>query len=154
MVKAILFDCWGTLVEQGVRSPTKQVKELLNITLPFSQYVVRMQHAMMTKELPLNEAFQNVMTEFNIPFNDDKIEQLVGMWNKNWMLAEPYEEVHEVLAQLKENHQLVLVSNTDSIAVNNILEKFDLRKHFDHIFMSCEMGTIKTDEHFDFLFLR
>ena len=50
MVKAILFDFWGTLMEQGVRSPIQHVKNALQIDLPFSEYVVRMERAMMTEQ--------------------------------------------------------------------------------------------------------
>ena len=46
MVKAIIFDFWGTLVENGVWSPIKQVKQILDIDVPFSEYVVRMEKAM------------------------------------------------------------------------------------------------------------
>ena len=69
MVKAILFDFWGTLVENGVHSPIKQVKNILNIRLPFSEYVIRMEKAMMTQEFSsLKDAFIAVGKEFNIEY--------------------------------------------------------------------------------------
>ena len=41
MVKAILFDFWGTLVENGVRSPVKQVKWILMLKdMDFSEYII------------------------------------------------------------------------------------------------------------------
>ena len=67
MVKAILFDFWGTLVSNGVWSPIKQVKQKLDINMPFSEYVVRMERAMMTEKFPsLKKAFENVFLEFSI----------------------------------------------------------------------------------------
>ena len=86
MTKAILFDFWGTLVENGVWSPIKQVRNILEIKLPFPEYVVRMEKAMMTSKFNnLKEAFENVCKEFNLEINNDKIDSLVGMWNKSWM---------------------------------------------------------------------
>jgi HAD superfamily hydrolase (TIGR01549 family) len=149
MVKVILFDFWGTLVENGVWSPIKQVKNILGIKIPFSKYVTRMESAMMTQPFSsLKEAFEAVCGEFKLLPDERKIESLIGMWNKSWMLAKPYEEVKEVLTKLKENHKLVLISNGDSIALPKVLEKFELDKYFDEKFFSFEVGLIKTDKKF------
>ncbi|MBS3126746.1 HAD family hydrolase [Candidatus Woesearchaeota archaeon] len=149
MVKAILFDFWGTLVENGVWSPLKQVKTILNIRLPFPEYVVRLERAMMTRPFgALKDAFHSVCNEFNINCDQVTIEELIGMWNKSWMLAKPYEETEEVLTKLKKEYKLILVSNTDNIGVDKVLEKYNLRRFFDHIFLSYDVGLLKTDPSF------
>ena len=149
MIKAVLFDFWGTLVENGVWSPIKQVKNILELKLPFPEYVVRMERAMMTSKFDnLKQSFENVCKEFQIEINNEKIETLVGMWNKNWMLAQPYEEIKEVLKGLKKNYKLILVSNTDCFSISKVMEKFALEELFDKIFLSCEVGLIKTDKSF------
>ncbi len=148
-MKVILFDFWGTLVQNGVWSPIKQVKNILQIDLPFSDYVVRMERAMMTKPFAsLREAFEAVCEEFEINAPEDVMEELIGMWNKSWMLAKPFYETVEVLQALKEKYTVVLVSNTDCISVKRVLEKFELEQHFHQMFLSCEVGMIKTDEAF------
>lgn len=149
MTKAILLDFWGTLVEQGVRSPIKQVQDILDIRIPFSEYVVRLEHVLMTKKYTdLKEAFIEVGHEFGIKLREEQLEELVGMWNKAWMLAEPYQEVAETLKKLKKKYQLILVSNTDCFAVQKVMEKFDLEQYFDKTFFSFEVGLIKTDKQF------
>lgn len=149
MIKAIIFDFWGTLVENGVWRPIKQVQHILNINLPFSEYVGRMEQAMMTKKFTsLKEAFEAVCIEFNVSCSEEKMEQLIGMWNKSWMLAQPYEEVQEELKSLQAEYKLILVSNTDSFSINQVLDKFKLRDCFEHVFLSCEVGLIKTDVKF------
>jgi len=146
MVEAILFDFWGTLVENGVWSPIKQVKDILGLRMPFSEYVVRMEKAMMTQEFPtLKEAFESVCNEFKVECSEEKLEKLIGMWNKSWMLAQPYEEVAEALEKLKNKHKLILVSNTDRFSVEKVLEKFKLGELFDEVFFSYQLGLIKTD---------
>jgi len=148
-VEAILFDFWGTLVENGVWSPIKQVKDILGLRMPFSDYVVRMEKAMMRSEFPtLKEAFESVCREFEVECDEEKLEKLIGMWNKSWMLAQPYEEVVEELQKLRENYKLFLVSNTDSFSVNQVLDKFKLRELFDETFLSYNLGLIKTDPGF------
>lgn len=149
MTKAILFDFWGTLVEQGVRSPVKQVQEILQLELPFSEYVVRLEHVMMTRKFDeLREAFIEVGREFELELSEEQLEELVGMWNKSWLLAEPYPEVEETLKELRKNYLLILVSNTDCFSVQKVMEKFKLGQLFDKTFFSYEMGLIKTDKQF------
>ncbi len=152
-MQALIFDFWGTLVEQGVHSPLLQAQEILDIRLPFSQYVVRMEKAMMTQPFPeLKEAFAAVCQEFRKTCDDQQLEQLVGMWNKSWMLAQPYEETREMLEELKKKYRLILVSNTDNISVSRVLEKFKLETFFERKFLSFELGKLKTDRSFfDFI---
>ena len=147
--RAVIFDFWGTLVDQGVRSPIKQLKNALQVNLPFSEYVVRMERAMMTENFSsLRDAFKAVFREFSVPDDEQVLDQLVGMWNKNWMLAQPYPDVNEVLKKLKGNHKLILVSNTDNCSIENVLDKFNLRDLFDKIYLSYQVHMIKTDKNF------
>lgn len=149
MITTILFDFWGTLVENGVWSPIKQVKNILKIDLPFSEYVVRMERAMMTQKFDsLSNAFKAICQEFKIEIHEEKIAELVGLWNKSWMLAQPYPEVVEELKKLGEKYKLILISNTDCFSVTQVLDKFNLRKLFDRLFLSCEVHQIKTDKNF------
>lgn len=149
MAKALLFDFWGTLVETGIHSPIKQVQDILAINLPFSDYVVRMEKAMMTRKFDsLTEAFQAVCREFQIEPAPEQIERLVGMWNKSWMLSQPYYEVESVLSQLQKNYRLILISNTDCFSLPRALEKFSLHKYFERSYLSFEQGILKTDPEF------
>ncbi len=148
MTKVILFDFWGTLVENGVWSPTKQVQHTLRVDLPFSEFVVRLEQAMMTKPFPsLLDAFKAVCQEFNLKEEGD-IDYLVGMWNKSWMLSSLYPEVKATLEKLSKTHRLILISNTDNFSINRALDKFKLAPYFEKMFLSYEMGIIKTNEEF------
>jgi len=148
MVKAIIFDFWGTLVENGVWSPINQVKRILNIDLPFTDYVVRMEKAMMTQRFEsLTEAFTAVCTEFDITIDDEKLDQLIGMWNKSWMLAKPYLTTDSVLEDLSE-YRLILVGNTNRFAIENVMKKFELGRFFEKCYYSYELGFLKTDPGF------
>ncbi len=148
MTKVLLFDFWGTLVENGVWSPTKQVQHTLRIDLPFSEFVVRLEEAMMTKPFSsLHEAFKSVCLEFGVTEEGD-IDYLVGMWNKSWMLSSLYPETKTVLSKLKGKYRLILISNTDNFSIMRALDKFGLAEYFEKMFLSYEMGVIKTDESF------
>jgi len=147
MIKAIVFDFWGTLVENGTYSPIRQVKRMLRLDdMPFSDYVIRFEKAMMLqKYASLKEAFESVAAEFGIRINEYQMNMLVGLWNKNWLLAKPYIETEKVLEKLKKDYKLILISNTDNFSVEPVLQKFELRKFFDKIMLSYEQGSLKTD---------
>ncbi len=148
-MKAVIFDFWGTLVENGVWSPIKQVRNILDVRMPFPEYVIRMERAMMTKEHPtLKDAFVEVAKEFSITPDEKQLDELVGMWNKSWMLAQPYAETVEVLQELQKEYTLILISNTDCFSIPKVLEKFDLAKYFESVNLSCKKGFIKTDKNF------
>jgi HAD superfamily hydrolase (TIGR01549 family) len=146
-IKAILFDFWGTLVENGVRSPSKEVKFILRLRdMDFSEFIIKFEEAFMTKKFPsLKEGFEEVLNTFNLRVPDFVVEKLIGMWNKNTILAMPYDEIEGALASLKKDYKLVLVSNTDQFSINSVLEKYELKQYFDEIFMSCDTGLLKSN---------
>ena len=92
MVKAILFDFWGTIVENGVfPSPVRQVNNTLALDMEFSEYIGKFEEALMSGKFDdLTQAFTKVYETFNLEPNAEKIEQLVGLWNKNKFFAKPY----------------------------------------------------------------
>jgi len=147
MTKAIIFDFWGTLVENGINSPIKEAGYILRVRMPFSEFVVRFEKSFMIgKFKSLTEAFENVANEFQLKLPGFVIEKLVGMWNKNAILAKPYDETIEVLEELKkEGYKLILISNTDEFSVENAIEKYDLKEYFDEIFLSYQIGQLKQD---------
>ncbi len=147
MVKAILFDFWGTLVENGTWSPLKQLKEILHIGLPFSEYITRVEKAMMTsKFVGLKDAFEAVCQEFKINPSEEQVEQLIGLWNKSWMLAKPYLDTEKELQKLAGNYQLILVSNTDCFSAPRVLTKFKMEKLFSKIYLSFEHNLLKGED--------
>jgi HAD superfamily hydrolase (TIGR01549 family) len=147
MMKAIMFDTWGTLLETGVfPSPVKEVKNILRIEEPFHVFITRFEETFMTNNFAnLKEAFEAVCKAFDIPPRDFVIDKLIGMWNKNMLLAKPFPETIEVLTKLKKDYKLALLSNTDPFSIDPVLEKYELRKYFNVMAFSYELGCLKTN---------
>ena len=147
MVKGIIFDFWGTLIENGIHpSPVNQVKYILRLRMPFREFVTTFEDAMMTKEYAdLNETFTEVCKAFDIEPKSFIIEKLVGMWNKNEFLGKPFYETTEVLQFLKDNgFKLGLISNTNS-TIHRVIDKYKLHEYFDAEVYSYKEGMLKTD---------
>lgn len=148
MVKTIMFDFWGTLVENGVfPSPVRQAKSIMRIDrLPFPLFILEFEKGLMTKRFDdLYQAFENVSRQFDLRPDAQRQDMLVGMWNKNRLLAKPFSDTIAELEKLKKSHRIVLVANTDSISVESVLDKYDMRKYFDAIYLSCDIGLLKSN---------
>ena len=50
------------------------------------------------------------------------------------------------LTELKKKYKLALISNSDCFSIEDIIDKYDLRKFFDVIVLSYEAGVLKTDK--------
>ena len=146
-IKAILFDFWGTLVENGTYSPLKQTYAILRVRMPFGEFVQRFEEVFMTQKFESQEqAFAQTLEHLGMPARKALVDELIGLWNKNRLLAKPYAETFDALADLKKTYKLVLLSNTDCF-VDSVLEKFSLRSYFDQTALSYEEGHLKTDPH-------
>ena len=145
-MKAILFDSWGTLIENGVKpSPLRQVQEILRVRLPFSEFVQQFEKSFMTRKYTdLGEAFYAAIDDLGIRVAPFVVEKLIGLWNKNMLFAKPFEDITE-LTKLKQKYKIGMISNTDPFSLTPVLEKHDLTKYFDAVVLSCDAGVLKTD---------
>ena len=144
-IKAVLFDFWGTLAENGTYSPTKGTMSILRLPIDFKEFIVKFEEALFTKSFDSQEdAFKAVCEAFNVEPLPVVISKLIGLWNKNKLFAKPYPETTEVLQKLKDKGiKLAIVSNTHQGSVEEVLEKHDLKKYFDEVVLSYKEGKLK-----------
>ena len=152
-VKAIIFDLWGTIIENGVYpSPTKQTKKILGLfNMPYSEFVLRFEKSFMTQKYDnIKEGLNLVFREFDVNPNEyNRVERMVGLWNKSKIMAKLYPETTQVLESLKKDgYKLILLSNLPSTQ-KDIIERFGFNKEFDYIFPSYEIGCIKSEGGFE-----
>jgi len=151
MVRGVFFDFWGTLVENGTYSPLKQSLYILRVRMPFSQFAEQFEKVLMTKKYEDQAtAFTEVCNAFNVRPIPIVIEKLIGVWNKNRLLAQLYPETIETLKQLKEKKiKIALISNAPANNVESVLERFAIKDLFDGIFISCDHEKLKTEGLFE-----
>lgn len=148
MIKAVLFDFWGTLVEIGVfPSPVKQVRNILGLhRLHYRKYIVLLESALMLGESEdLYAAFTKVCETFRREPTQEVLDELVGMWNKNKLLAKPFSDTERTLETLRKQYKVALVSNSDCFSVKAVIDKYGLDKFFDATILSYEVGHLKID---------
>lgn len=147
MVKAVLFDFWGTLIENGTYSPLKQSYRILRVRVPFSQFVEQFERVVMTNQFEDQaQAFEEACKSFNVNPLPIIIDRLIGVWNKNRLLAKVYPDTVDTLKALKEKGvKIAIVSNALQHSVEQVLERFQLTELFDGVFVSHAEGKLKTD---------
>jgi HAD superfamily hydrolase (TIGR01549 family) len=147
-IKAIIFDLWGTILENGVYpSPTKQTKKILGLfDMAYPEFVIRFEKAFMTTRYDnIKEGLQRVFEEFNVNPNEyNRVDRLVGLWNKAKIMSKLYPETISTLENLKKNYKIILLSNLPSTQ-NDIIDRFEFKKYFDEIALSYELGCIKSE---------
>ena len=151
MVKGVFFDFWGTLVENGTYSPLKQSYSILRVRIPFGEFAEQFERALMTKSYEDQAtAFAEVCKAFNVNPIPIVIEKLIGVWNKNRLLAQIYPETIDTLKALKEKKiKIALISNAPNNNVEPVLERYGITDLFDGLFISYEQGKLKTDGLFE-----
>lgn len=148
MAKAVLFDFWGTLVENGTYSPLRQTYNILRPKMKFSEFVIKTEKVLMTKPYADQAtAFTEVCNALNVQPKKYLIDKLIGVWNKNKLLAKIYPDTIPMLEELKkEGYKLAIVSNSPNNNVEQVMDKFELGKYFDAVMLSWQEGCLKTDK--------
>jgi len=89
--------------------------------------------------------------------NNDEFLKIMLEWCENKIDAETFKHIYAdlftenfktiaLLSKLKENYQLVLLSNTNFIHQKYGWEKYSFLKYFDKLILSHEVGAIKPEE--------
>ncbi len=151
MVKGVFFDFWGTLVENGTYSPLKQSFSILRVRMPFGQFAEQFERVLMTKQYEDQAAaFTEVCKAFNVNPIPIVIEKLIGVWNKNRLLATIYPDTIDTLKALKDKKiKLALISNAPQNSVEQAMERFGMKDLFDAVLISHEQGMLKTEGLFE-----
>lgn len=147
MIKAVLFDFWGTLVENGEYSPLKQTFSILGARMRYGVFVPKFEGAAMTKKFETPEdVFLSACKTMRLPVNEETIERIVSIWQKNAMKAKIFPETKEVLEALKKKGlKLAIITNSPCFFTANVIESLGLKKYFDEIIYSYDVGIIKTN---------
>jgi 2-haloalkanoic acid dehalogenase type II len=160
MIKLIIFDLWRTLIPATIDF-THLFSLIKQTSLSVPEFVHEYEDAVQKKNY---KNFEELHSDFLNHFKQEKTEILEQELNEIYFNRFDkiyfYPEVEATLKKLKkQGYKIALLSNTESVQQKQLEEKLKLKKYFDFLGYSFEIGAIKPDKkmfqtvlsHFDVL---
>lgn len=144
-IKVIVFDLWNTLVWDDSEDIQEEIASALMFPDRKSFWKYCDKHFFDKKQ-----KFTDFLTQLAKTRDLDKktTDRIVELWIGSRKNTRVYPHTIPTLEKLKKRYKLVLLSNTAYEEGNMALEKFNLRKYFDVIIISCEIGLAKPNPEF------
>ena len=145
MVKAIIFDCWGTLFYNELNpQPFSLFAKKIGKDFHDYDYMTTFEkHFMLKKHLDFRVPIKSLLRELNLNPSIELIKELKSILDSGLNHFKPYPETLEVLGELKKRYKLCLISNTGYLAFNQLKEHFNLDEIFDIMLPSYKTGILK-----------
>jgi len=146
MIKAIIFDLWGTLFYEDVKGkhPFRLFAEKIGQNFDDYNYLkIFEKYLMLEKYYDLTVPVKLILKEFKIRATTKLISELTYLLKKDGASTKPYQETLEVLNRLRENYILGLITNTYYYAYKQLNEKFKIDSLFNVVLKSYKIGILK-----------
>jgi len=160
MIKLIIFDLWRTLIPATIDF-THLFSLVKKSGIEIHEFVVKYEDAVQKKKYNnFEELRKDFFAYFKQTNNQILEEELYEIYHNRYDKIYYYPETENTLKKLKEKgYKLALMSNTESLRKNDLEKKLKLKRYFDFLGYSFEMGAIKPDKktfetvlsHFDVL---
>ena len=141
MIKAVIFDLWGTLT-YNKNHIGSYIQKIINIIGSENQEKFKeLRKEWYVHNYSSEEFFSKLLNKVNkpAPFKDE----LIRIWNSQLESANLYDDTIGILESLKrKNVKLILISNTTPIS-NDVIKKLNIQGYFNLVFFSCNEGTLK-----------
>ena len=151
MAKTLIFDLGGVLVDlnwERVCAPLTELSKKRAADVRREVSEGSLARLLMLGQLSSTEFHRRLCQTLGIEI---EYEAFLGIWVR---LLSANEEIVPLVERLKENHPLVLASNTDEIHFTYSKQQFGVLNHFDQHFLSYQMGILKPDPQFFHRMLR
>jgi putative hydrolase of the HAD superfamily len=147
MIKAIIFDCWGTLFTNSQSPhPFEQFASKLGYTFSDRAFVKLFEHRLMqASHNDLSIPIGALLDDLKSPQDEAIIKELEGILIRSISTQITYPDTMDVLARLKKDYKLVLLTNTFKQGYQGLARKFEIEEIFNHVITSFEHHRIKPD---------
>jgi len=140
--KVVVFDLWNTLVYDPSKESHEKISSLLGFENRQEFWDYCDEHFFNTK-LTFYDFIKKLIKQKNLSKETfDKIEEL---WEDAKRHVDIFPDVVETLEKLKKKYKLVLLSNTAEKEGEETIDRFGLKKYFDEIILSGQIGLAKPD---------
>src|SRR3989344_103301 len=141
MIKAIIFDLWDTIGTKGF-AISKELRNHFKIK-EYTDFLFDYENSIQTNQWnSMEEMAKNFLYTFNLPINENNIVYIIKVFNKGIKNAKLYLGIKKILGNLKNKYKVGLISNTTIFEIS-FIDKFGIRKYFDAVVCSHDIGKLK-----------
>lgn len=141
MIKAIIFDLWGTLGSNkiGLSSTLRKFYNIENV----SNYIRLYEESIQLRNWDTEEAMaESYLKAFDVPVSKKNIDFFIKTVKDGLKTSYLLDGMKELLEKLSKDYKLVLLSNTNNMSTN-ILTQWNVRDLFTKEIFSCYIGSLK-----------
>ena len=141
--KIILFDLGGVLVELvGVQTMLNWLPNNVNENQLWEMWLTSSAvRKFETGKCEPNEFAENIISEMQLPVSVEEFLFHFTQWPKQL-----FEGSYALLSKLQSEYTLALLSNTNTLHWNKIVNEMNIASFFDHLFLSHKTGLLKPDK--------
>ncbi len=144
MAEAVLFDLWNTLLYCPTRERVERMIKLLDLEgkAGYHEVVSAMEKTVFVdRGYSLEEMLDGLCRENDVACGGE-VSEAAEVWRSRLDDAEYFPGAEAVLAGLREDYRLGLISNVDGSGCDYAREKY-LKDYFDAVLFSCDIGVVK-----------
>lgn len=147
MIKAIIFDCWGTLFTNSQSPhPFEQFANKIGYKLSDRTFVKLFEHHLMQESHDdLRVPIESLLDDLKLPHDKTIVKELKNVLIGSIPTQIAYPDTMDALARLKKNYKLVLLTNSFSQGYAGLSRRFGTDETFSHVITSFESHRIKPD---------
>jgi 2-haloalkanoic acid dehalogenase type II len=144
MIKAIIFDCWGTLFTNSQSPhPFEQFANKIGHTMSDGSFVKSFEsHLMQDSYDDLSVPIKALLEDLRIPYKESELKEILI---RSIPTQIAYPDTMENLLRLKKKYTLVLLTNSFKQGYEGLDKKFGISAIFDHIVTSFDAHRTKPD---------
>jgi putative hydrolase of the HAD superfamily len=147
LIKVIAFDLWNTLIGSTMDFPY-----LISLSKKddwsLGEYIAKYENALHKKSFSSFQELKNAFFKELKETENELLEKaLYDIYSSRVDKIVFFPDVEDNLLKLKkQGYPLVLVSNVENLAFDDVNKVLDLNKYFDYFCLSFEVGAIKPDK--------
>ena len=151
MIKAVVFDAWGTLFESKESSAAfYAINTLLGQAFSDFNYLRIFEAAtcLDASGMPENVA-RRLTSSLGLSVSDEVLAQVSALFETAFTSeVHLFDDAAEMLPELHSRYKLGLLSNSGVQSADNLRKRFPLVSMFDAVLFSYEVGLLKPDSRF------
>jgi FMN phosphatase YigB (HAD superfamily) len=147
MIKALIFDCWGTLFTNTQHPhPFAVFANKLGYEISDRKFLKLFEQHIMTNDSSVRDNVASLLSELGVVATPAYVGELTDILLGSIPTQVLYDDTIQTLNRLKKNYRLILLSNTFKEGFANLLKEYPIDDWFELVLLSYQENTIKPNQ--------